>query len=82
MRLPRDLSGRDLAKGLAALGYIVTRETGDHMRLTTCVRSEHHVTIPHHHSLRIGTLHAILAQVAVHFGMGYEELEERVFGQA
>ena len=45
MRLPRDVSGDDLAKALAALGYRVTRQTGSHLRLTTLERGEHHVTI-------------------------------------
>ncbi len=33
-RLPRDLSGRDLARALRRYGYEVTRETRSHMRLT------------------------------------------------
>jgi predicted RNA binding protein YcfA (HicA-like mRNA interferase family) len=35
VRLPRDLSGRDLARALGRYGYAVTRESGSHMRLTT-----------------------------------------------
>ena len=35
MRLPRDLSGNDLAQALRKLGYQVTRQTGSHIRLTT-----------------------------------------------
>ena len=34
-RLPRDISGRDLARALRRYGYEVTRESGSHMRLTT-----------------------------------------------
>ena len=52
MRLPRDVSGDDLAKALAELGYRVTRETGSHRRLTTLEHGEHHITIPRHESLR------------------------------
>ena len=66
VRLPRDISGRDLARALRRYGYGVTRETGSHMRLTTQQGGEHHVTIPDHASLRIGTLSAILADVADH----------------
>ena len=44
MRLPRDLSGRDLAKALAKLGYKTTRQTGSHIRLTTQQHGEHHIT--------------------------------------
>ena len=35
MRLPRDISGSELAKRLSRLGYAVTRQTGSHLRLTT-----------------------------------------------
>ncbi len=31
MKLPRDLSGRDLARALKVLGYEITRETGSHL---------------------------------------------------
>lgn len=45
MRLPRDLSGRELAKALRAFGYESTRQSGSHMRLTTSQMGEHHVTV-------------------------------------
>ena len=61
MRLPRDLSGSDLAQTLGKLGYSITRQTGSHLRLTTQQHGEHHLTIPQHDPLRIGTLSAILA---------------------
>ena len=35
MKLPRDISGADLARALTSLGYAVTRQTGSHMRLST-----------------------------------------------
>lgn len=35
MRLPRDISGDDLARRLRVFGYQATRQTGSHMRLTT-----------------------------------------------
>src|SRR5713226_8891338 len=40
MRLARDVSGDDLAKALADLGYRVTRQTGSHLRLTTLEHGE------------------------------------------
>ena len=43
MKLPRDLSGRELAAVLAKLGYQVTRQTGSHMRLTTEVGGQHQI---------------------------------------
>jgi predicted RNA binding protein YcfA (HicA-like mRNA interferase family) len=81
LRLPRDVSGDDLAKALADLGYRVTRQTGSHLRLTTLERGEHHVTIPHHAALRVGTLAGVLADVAQHFGLSREALVERLFGR-
>ena len=80
MRLPRDLSGEELARALVRLGYAVTRQTGSHMRLTTQEKGEHHLTIPHAKSLRVGTLAAVLGDVAQHFGLSRQELMERLFG--
>ena len=79
MRLPRDLSGSDLAQALRKLGYYASRQTGSHLRLTTTEHGEHHLTIPQHNPLRIGTLSAILADVAAHFELSRDELIERLF---
>ena len=79
MKLPRDLSGPDLAKTLGAFGYRVTRQTGSHMRLTTTERGEHHITIPAHAELRIGTLAAVLGDVADHFDMTRDAVARRLF---
>jgi predicted RNA binding protein YcfA (HicA-like mRNA interferase family) len=51
MRLPRDLSGADLVKRLARLGYTASRQTGSHVRLTYPAPHEHHVTVHLHASL-------------------------------
>ena len=80
MKLPRDLSGRELAKALNRLGYAVSHQTGSHMRLTTQLSGEHHITIPDHDSLRIGTLSGILREVETHVGLSREELLARLFG--
>lgn len=79
MRLPRDLSGDDLAKVLRTLGYQVTRQTGSHMRLTTVEYGQHHVTIPRTNPLRIGTLAGILTDIAGHFKMSRSELIKKIF---
>ena len=81
MRLPRDLSGDQLAVLLRRYGYEVTRQTGSHMRLTTTQEGEHHVTIPLHASLRVGTLSAILGDVAGHLGISRQALREALFGK-
>lgn len=80
MRLARDLSGRALAKALESLGYQVTRQTGSHLRLTTQQNGEHHVTIPNHKALRVGTLAGILDDVAEHFETDRRKIVERIFG--
>ncbi len=81
MRLPRDLSGEDLARSLSVLGYAVTRQTGSHMRLTTQERGEHHITIPRHDPLRVGTVAAILADVGDHAGLSRDALVELLFAR-
>jgi predicted RNA binding protein YcfA (HicA-like mRNA interferase family) len=35
MKLPRDLSGAELVKGLEKIGYVVTRQKASHIRLAT-----------------------------------------------
>ena len=60
MRLPRDVSGRDLSRLLGIFGYTISRQTGSHVRLTTNRAGEHHVTVPMRSPLRLGTLAGIL----------------------
>jgi predicted RNA binding protein YcfA (HicA-like mRNA interferase family) len=78
MKLPRDVSGEGLAKALRTFGYQVTRQTGSHLRLTTTESGEHHVTIPLHDPLRIGTFANILDNVAAHFGLSRTELLAKI----
>lgn len=68
MRLPWDLTRREPAALLRRhYGYEVVRQTGSHLRLATVVGgAEHRVTIPAGGPLRVGTLAAILAEVAAH----------------
>jgi len=82
MRIPRDLSGPDLVRALSTLGYAVTRQTGSHLRLTTTEGGEHHVTVPRHDALRLGTLSGVLTDVAQHFGISRAELVARLFDRA
>lgn len=80
MKLPRDLSGADLAKALAKLGYEVTRQTGSHLRLTTNKHGEHHVSVPAHKALPLGTLRSILTDVGRHWGLSLDAVVGRLFG--
>ncbi len=77
MRLPRDVSGAELAKLLARYGYHITRQTGSHLRLTTTLRGEHHITVPLYNPLKVGTLSSILTDVADHMQIPKETLVKR-----
>lgn len=50
------------------------------MRLTTQLEGEHHVTIPNHFNLRIGTVAGVLADVAAHFKISKDDVVIRLFG--
>ena len=79
MRLPRDISSTELIKLLQKLGYQVTRQKGSHIRLTTTKQGEHHITIPNHNPLRLGTLSSIISDVAIHFKKTKEEIADEIF---
>ena len=79
MKLPREISGKELAGLLQKYGYEITRQTGSHMRLTTVQKGVHHITIPNHKSLKIGTLSSILSDVAVHFKIEKSDLIGEIF---
>jgi len=78
MKLPRDLSGPELAKLLRTVGYEITRQTGSHLRLTTEQQGQHHLTIPNHFPLKVGTLSGILKDVSEHLGITKNELLGRL----
>jgi predicted RNA binding protein YcfA (HicA-like mRNA interferase family) len=80
MRLPRDVGAQALVGHLAGLGHSVTRQSGSHVRLTTTRGGEHHVTIPNHNPLRLGTLNGILHDVADHAGLSREQIIQTLFG--
>ncbi|MBO0351160.1 type II toxin-antitoxin system HicA family toxin [Phormidium pseudopriestleyi FRX01] len=79
MKLPRNLSGQDLVKALRVFGYEVSHQTGSHIRLTTQYNGEHHLTIPAHNPLKIGTLNAILKDISNHININREELLNQLF---
>ncbi len=79
MRIPRDLTGKDLIKALVKLGYEVTRQSGSHIRLSTSSNGTHHITIPDHRPIKVGTLSGILGDIAAHHQMTREELLNLLF---
>ena len=78
MKLPRDISGDSLARALKVLGYEISRQTGSHIRLTTFQDGEHHITVPAHSPIKIGTLAGILADIAGHHEISRDELLRRL----
>ena len=78
-RIPRDISGKELIKCLKLFGYEPSRQSGSHVRLTTIKNGEHHITIPNHNFIKIGTLSGILTDIASHFGKSKSEIIEELF---
>ena len=78
--MPHDLSAKDLIKALKKFDYEPTRQVGSHIRITTHTPSEHHVTIPAHSPLKIGTLAAILDDIATHLNIDKQHLIKKLFG--
>ncbi|HNV70767.1 MAG TPA: type II toxin-antitoxin system HicA family toxin [Candidatus Ozemobacteraceae bacterium] len=78
MKLPRDLSADELIKGLRRIGYEVTRQTGSHVRLTRATSPQHHITIPQHSPLKIGTLNSIVAELSDFLKLSKEELLKKI----
>lgn len=80
MKLPRNISAERLVSALGRIGYIVTRQTGSHIRLSCSLPVEHHLTIPGHNPLRVGTLAAILRDIAERRRVSREDLIVTLFG--
>lgn len=67
MKLPRDLSGRQLAQALCRhWDYAEIHQSGSHIILQTEQPSHQRIAVPAHDALRIGTLNGILRAVARH----------------
>jgi predicted RNA binding protein YcfA (HicA-like mRNA interferase family) len=66
---------------LQRYGYGITRQVGSHLQLT-CRRggAEHHLTVPAHPALRIGTLNTILRLAAGFLQTSKEQLARELFG--
>ena len=79
-KIPRDLSASDLIKVLNKnYQYAVNRQVGSHLRLTTNINGQHHITIPNHDPLRLGTLSSILTDVAAHLSTTKEQVVNELF---
>lgn len=54
MKVPRDVSGAQLVKAMRALGYVISRQKGSHIRVPTQLDGEHHEVIPNHDPVKVG----------------------------
>ena len=78
--MSRDISGKEVIKRLKVFGYEVVRQTGSHIMVTSTLRGEHHLAIPNHNPLKVGTLNGIVSRVAEHFELSKEQVMLRLFG--
>jgi predicted RNA binding protein YcfA (HicA-like mRNA interferase family) len=80
MKTPRDISGKEVIKALKVFGYEVVRQNGSHIMVTTHQNGEHHLAIPNHNPVKVGTLNGIVANTAAHFKLTKEEVMQKLFG--
>lgn len=64
----RIISGKEVVKILGSYGFVITRTTGSHMRLTlqTAHKETLHITVPLHSELKRGTLRGIIYELEKH----------------
>jgi predicted RNA binding protein YcfA (HicA-like mRNA interferase family) len=66
------VSGRDLVKALAKIGYLIDHQTGSHIILRHHAPPHRRLTIPNHKEIAKGTLKNIIREA----GLTIEELLE------
>lgn len=82
MKLPRDIGGEKLVSLLTRYGYRETHRTGSHIKLTSTLKGiEHHLTIPSHTPVRVGTLNNIINDLAYYLKMDKQVLIKELFKQ-
>ena len=64
MKLPADLSGRELRKALERAGFVFQRQKGSHMVLRR-ETPQSRVIVPDHRQIRPGTLRQILHEAGI-----------------
>jgi predicted RNA binding protein YcfA (HicA-like mRNA interferase family) len=80
MKLPREVSGKDLVRALESIGYERLRSKGSHVTLVSQQSGEHHITVPLHNPLKLGMFAGIIGDVARHRKISKEELVKLLFG--
>jgi predicted RNA binding protein YcfA (HicA-like mRNA interferase family) len=80
MKLPRDVSGEQILKKLEKIGYKKTKQTGSHMKLTKEFDiGEHHITIPNHNPIKVGTLNNIIKDLSENLKLSRDEIFRILF---
>ena len=51
-----------------------------HVRLTHAGPPQHHITVPLHDALRVGTLAGIVGDIATALKIGKDDLAQKLFG--
>ena len=81
MKIPRDLNAVQFIKLLSGINYKETRQSGSHIRLTRkTTETEHHITIPNHDPIKLGTLNNILNDISLHLNISKKDLLNKLFG--
>lgn len=78
MKLPRDLNGDKLLRGLRRIGYALERQAGSHMIVRCDSPRAHSITVPNHKPIKVGTLSSILHEIALQRSMSVEALLEEM----
>ncbi len=74
MKLPRNVSGAALVSAFERVGYSLIRQRGSHMRMHHPGPPRHLITVPGHRPMRVGTLHALITEVAQMRGLSVDEI--------
>ena len=80
MKLPRDICGEQILKKLEKIGYEKTKQTGNHIKLTKKFDiGEHHITIPNHNLIKVGTLNSIVKNLSENLKLSKDQIFNILF---
>ncbi len=81
MKLSRDMDAPELIKALRRIGYDIVRQSGSHIRLHCAQPVAHSLTVPNHAPIKLGTLAAILLDIATARRISKEELARQLWSE-
>ena len=82
VKLPRDLGGFVTGPDYSTVTATKSRANRSHLRLTSKIKvAEPHITIPAHDALKVGTLSAILTDIAAYLEINRMLLFEELFSR-